>query len=374
MRLFQMEFYKIANRRILQVGIIALLVFFGFYFWVGIIGDEGVYVDGKAYTRFAAIKMDKEITRQYEGVLTREKAEQIIDTYGWAPDWQEISGKEKGLNDNYANRFVTDNFSTRRYDVDTPVSWSTGEEASWSEDLLKMKPEFGYAGGWDEFQETLIMVWVTCSILIIIAVSPVFSEEYSLRTAPVLLTTEYGKGKDVPVKMLAAFAYTAALYVLFAGFVFLLFAAGYGTEGLQVSAATSVGLLGYDGTLLAAILKNLGMGLVSMCLTAVITLFISARCAQTFSAVIWSVLAYLTPFILFQIIFSMLRTTRVVAVIRSLLRCMPFYLPVNETNILSSAYGSRYLAAARVEELLVIGVISIFAVWQASRTYRRKCQ
>ena len=116
MQLYKMEFYKIFHRKIFWIGILAILGLMFVYFWFAEVGDERCVIDGRSYSGYEAVQMNKKITEEYAGTVTDEKINQIVDKYGLPSELNEnMPGWKNG---NYLNDFVTRFF--------TNGSWENG--------------------------------------------------------------------------------------------------------------------------------------------------------------------------------------------------------------------------------------------------------
>ena len=82
MQLYKMELYKIFHRKIFWIGILAILGLMFVYFWFAEVGDERCVIDGRSYSGYEAVQMNKKITEEYVGTVTDEKINQIVDKYG----------------------------------------------------------------------------------------------------------------------------------------------------------------------------------------------------------------------------------------------------------------------------------------------------
>ena len=115
-QLYKMELYKIFHRKIFWIGILAILGLMFVYFWFAEVGDERCVIDGRSYSGYEAVQMNKKITEEYAGTVTDEKINQIVDKYGLPSELNEnMSGWKNG---NYLNDFVTRFF--------TNGSWENG--------------------------------------------------------------------------------------------------------------------------------------------------------------------------------------------------------------------------------------------------------
>lgn len=116
MQLYKMELYKIFHRKIFWIGILAILGLMFVYFWFAEVGDERCVIDGRSYSGYEAVQMNKKITEEYAGTVTDEKINQIVDKYGLPSELNEnMPGWKNG---NYLNDFVTRFF--------TNGSWENG--------------------------------------------------------------------------------------------------------------------------------------------------------------------------------------------------------------------------------------------------------
>lgn len=103
MQLYKMELYKIFHRKIFWIGILAILGLMFVYFWFAEVGDERCVIDGRSYSGYEAVQMNKKITEEYAGTVTDEKINQIVDKYGLPSELNEnMSGWKNG---NYLNDF-----------------------------------------------------------------------------------------------------------------------------------------------------------------------------------------------------------------------------------------------------------------------------
>ena len=106
MRLYKMELYKLLYRKIFRISMPAVLGILFAYFLLICVGEERSTINGSLYTGFEAIRRDREITEEFRGILTDEKAGRIIEEYGFPSQVIENYG---GFRDeNYLNGFVTE--------------------------------------------------------------------------------------------------------------------------------------------------------------------------------------------------------------------------------------------------------------------------
>ena len=85
------------------------------YFWFAEVGGEIATVDGKFYSGYEAVQMNRKITEEFEGDLTDEKVNQIIEKYGLPTKFEEnMPGWRDG---NFLNDFVTRYFTNGAWEM-----------------------------------------------------------------------------------------------------------------------------------------------------------------------------------------------------------------------------------------------------------------
>lgn len=368
--MLRMEMYKIAFRRIVLLGTGIILVYLLGWFWMSELGSEGVIGGGKVYVRSAAIKRNQEIAAPYEGALTMDKVRDIWETYG-PPVNSQLDHVEvdlvkgiatEGFEDNYCNQFVSRRFYDTTYLENNEIVYQAREEASVSP-FLQSNLYFGYAGGWDWYWDKFLMLFVLISVLVIIALSPVFSEEYALRTADVILTTRNGRQRIFWTKLGAAMGYTSVAYWGINGALFLMTGAAYGYKGLRVSTIyTNVPGFWRELPVGTTILLLLLCGWLAELLLGVITIAVSARCRLAFTSVLWSLFLFLAPAALTITLLEQLRRTPLVRILLRLTYSLPFLLPGRLIEM-PGAYWPQFLA--------ISAFFGLLAVWLGNRWYCR---
>lgn len=311
MRLYGAELYKLFCRKFFLISCALILGILFVYFYFVNVGDERSVVDGRVYTGIQAVRMDREITEQYAGKLTDEKAEQIIAAYGFPSKVEEYYG---GFRDeNYLNGFVTEylgNGYMRSWDdyrISTALSPIGQTELGRAAKITGTDIAFDYTGGWYAFLDTLQLGMILGSILIVIGVSPVFAEERQNKTAALLFTSAEGKDTDVRAKTAAAFTLTVLIYAGIVLAVFLMVRAVYGFSGadcmlglvkgnqLNVNYAVTMTAVGHFAGV-ELILDFLALN--TLC---AVTVCVSAYFETTFHTVVVSCAVWIAP-LLFRII------------------------------------------------------------------------
>lgn len=369
LKLYRMEFYKLWHKKSFLIGSVFTILIMQFYFWGVIVGEEISTVEGVGYYGYKAVKVNRQITEAYRGELTDEKAEQIIAQYGFPsvreydyPGWRDA---------NYLNGFVTDYLSDGsknswdNYTVPTRLYAIEDTALGELEDALGGKIPFAYMRGWEAFLDIVQMGMVLASILVIMAVSIVFSQEGQTKMLPLAFTTQEGKGKAVWSKITAVFILTIIVYS-----VVVLFAA--------VQSFLVFGLAGGNCPLSLALGKNLradrifkidympvqsfagivlGFNLLAMLLLSAVTMCVSAHCKSNFSAVAMAAVLWGMP------LFIRIAGGGLGYFITS---CMPIFLVMTGSVYEFVLWGTGILVVAVDIPLLII------CVGEGSQVYKKR--
>ena len=104
MRLFKMEIYKLYHEKVFLWGVLSVIGLMMIFFWFAEVGDELAVIGEKSYSGYEAVQVNRKITKEFEGIITDEKIDQIIKKYGIPsklgenmPNWRD---------GNYLNDFV----------------------------------------------------------------------------------------------------------------------------------------------------------------------------------------------------------------------------------------------------------------------------
>lgn len=379
MQLYKMELYKIFHRKIFWIGILAILGLMFVYFWFAEVGDERCVIDGRSYSGYEAVQMNKKITEEYAGTVTDEKINQIVDKYGLPSELNEnMPGWKNG---NYLNDFVTRFFTngswengvkpTERYRLKDTDLWKAykgynenidsksekNDKKQMETEMLSMwkfKPTLEYTTGWKVFGELLQFGLILGSIMIICVISGIFAEESQTRMLPLIFTTVEGKRKDTSAKVLASFTITVLLYAGITGSAWGLckivydLKGGYNLTGVVISGSMwkTVDKVPFFSYL--AVLLILGM-LAFLSLNA-ITLCISAYQDSMFGAVVATAICWAIP-LLVRIFFG--------GFVWILVDSMPMFLimQVNLNDIYSIWYVVAVIAVGMLAVSLTKGIL-----------------
>ena len=294
MRLYRMELYKLYHNKIFRIGLFAATALLLAYFWFAEVGGEIAAVDGSVYYGYEAVKMNKKITKEFEGELTDEK-------YGMPSKLEEnMPGWRDG---NILNDFVTRYFTNGAWENGiTPTERYMIAETELGENCEKLgiTTYLTYTTGWKIFVEMLQFGMILGSILVICGVSTVFSEESQTKMLPLIFSTEEGRRKDVMAKIVASFTFTISVFLWFAVINLVLCQVVYGLNGFNNIAGLvlsesirhqSVMFPKYLAVLLMLALE----AFLSLC---AITLCVSSHQNSSFGAVIISAACWGLPVII----------------------------------------------------------------------------
>lgn len=239
MELYKMELRKIWSRKITVISAVILMAVTVISL-AGLITDEIVKVEGVTYKGYRAVQKNKEIEEQCGSKLTDK-------------DLNKIFIEMNGQNDqNYLIDFITQWLSNgeivendqggvyKEADKIYPV-----EETELGKILKEQEMDLTikYTQGFKTFLTYVQFGMCALSIFLIIALSPVFAEEYQENTAGLIYTSEYGRTKDLAAKAAAVFTVAAG------GFLVIVLAGGavcrlvYGNGDLHTMAGLVIGEL-----------------------------------------------------------------------------------------------------------------------------------
>lgn len=379
MQLYKMELYKIFHRKIFWIGILAILGLMFVYFWFAEVGDERCVIDGRSYSGYEAVQMNKKITEEYAGTVTDEKINQIVDKYGLPSELNEnMSGWKNG---NYLNDFVTRFFTngswengvkpTERYRLKDTDLWKAykgynenidsksekNNKKQMKNEILsmrKLKPTLKYTTGWKVFGELLQFGLILGSIMITCVISGIFAEESQTKMLPLIFTTVEGKRKDTSAKVLASFTITVLLYAGITGSAWGLckivydLKGGYNLTGVVISGSMwktvdKVPFFSYLSVLLI-------LGMLAFLSLNAITLCISAYQDSMFGAVVVTAICWAIPLFV-RIFFG--------GFVWILVDSMPMFLimQVNLNDIYSIWYVVAVIAVGMLAVSLTKGIL-----------------
>lgn len=314
MELYKIELYKLIHRKFFLISLSGIFAVLLLYFCFVNIGGERSTVNGVVYTGLQAIKKDREITEAFQGILTDDKAEQIMESYGFPSAVSENYG---GFRDeNYLNGLITEYlgngyfYSWDDYQVSTSLLPISQTELGKAAELAGKELLLDYTKGWSVFFDLLQLGMVLGSFLLIIGLSPVFAEEHQTGMSALLFTSKKGKSGDIAAKTAASFTLTALVYAAVVLFAFSATGLVYGLDGLEcmngfvsspygVDAASRLAIKPVSYSVFLTLLLD-WLALTTLCS---IVLCISGHTRTSFHAALLSGMAWILPLLL-RILFS----------------------------------------------------------------------
>lgn len=295
MRLYRMECYKLVSQKIFAIGAVCTILLTMFWFWVSNVDMETAMVDGERYSGYEAVKVNRRITEEYQGVLTDEKVAEIVNQYGLPSEVvYDLPGWRDG---NYLNVFVTDYLSDgylrdwNNYKAPTRTYAIADTELGELQRVTGREIGLAYTHGWKALLDALQTGMVLASILIIVSVSTVFARERQMKMLPLLFTAQDGRGKDAWAKIAAAFSLTIVVYSVTVLLCLVMSFWVYGLDGGE----SALGMVWIGGVnvgnhvscMPAASFTGImiGMDLLAMLLLCAITMCASAHSKSNFGAV-----------------------------------------------------------------------------------------
>ncbi len=378
--MFKTEFYRIISRKTTLAAISAAFALLVIYGLGNTLWGEGMIDNGHVYYQMDAIKRDREITASFTGPLTEETVRTIWNTYGEpvyettifkSPDGLSLAAKNGGC-DNYCNRFVLHFFADVAYGENGETTFRLSEPLSESRYLQK-EYYFGYIGSGISYYDWFVMAYIVVCLVVVIALCPSFSEDYSCRAADVILPTAKGRFPLWKARMAAAFCFTSMIYWSASAMIFLQQLSTYGSDFLKVSCGltgTPVFWLYDQQTLGAAILTLHLTGYLALLLLAVLALAVSAGCRQSFRSLILSLLAYAGPFITLKLTLGVLPELPValspLGIVNTILHLLCY----------SSAfyYPGMFLSAPNVWKLILTALALAMGLLEAFFCARSYCR
>lgn len=300
MRLFKMEFYKLCHEKVFFWGVLSVIGLMLIQFWLVEVGEELAVIGGKSYSGYAAVQINRQITEEFEGIITDEKVDGIIEKYGLPsklsenmPNWRDGNY----LND-FAALYFTDGSWQRQILPSQRYTFGESELGKVCKET-GIVPVLEYVKGWRAFVELLQFGLVLGSILVICSISTVFAKEGQTKMLPLLFTTEEGKRRDVYAKVFAAFSLTALVFIGIVLLDFVLCSLVYGMDGFTNMTGIVLGEKMLRGVYQVNFPEYLGRLLLSgfqgLLLLCAITLWVSAEYNSSFAAVITAAVLWGMP-------------------------------------------------------------------------------
>ena len=389
MRLYKTELYKLCHKKIFTIGIICTLSILLLFFCQNLAAQRST-VNGTEYHGYEAVKIDRQITEEFKGILTDEKLQQIEEKYGFPEHVEKYYGFTDG---NFLNEFVltyaSDGYFNdwEDYQIATKVLPIADTTLGEVRDMTGEDIWFAYYAGWSNYLEWYLVAMIMVRVLIICIVSTVFSNEEQMGTKPLLFTTKEGPAKDTHAKIAAAFTLSVGLWLGVTLFYLVLYGTVYGWDGLQCLTDLVDGWsepMQSFGTLL---IETFLLGLLGVLELCSVTLCISACCRNTFHSVSAAAICWIMPMIALLLQMEVYQILAYSSLTHSALRVWGYILALTQLLIYSSPFYLTY-SNAIVSELeamsyntglkaylivpafaVIITIVSIVGGWQRYRKH-----
>ena len=156
----------------------------------------------------------------------------------------------------------------------------------------------GYCDGWDKLLSGMgsILSIMIC-LIVVITLSPVFSEEYALHTDSIIYSARYGRTKLTTSKIIAALEVVIGTYLLYLLLNLVLYGCTYGLQGWNVSIQSSLHYASsiYNLTFLQMFFISVILNIFGIVALTTITLFLSAQMSSPVTALITSCVICFSP-------------------------------------------------------------------------------
>lgn len=289
-QLIRFELSKILKKKIVYISMAAFCAIFGIMLYSWIFGNEWARNEAgeNLYGAEAAAYNEAAIER-FNGPLTDEKVQEILMAFPRTGDSD-----------------IRDISNTIYYPV---AQLFAGNDGSWNgKTVAEVFPEFtepprlGKASRWESFLYSMTYIIMMAGIVLIIVISPIFSDEYTSGMDALILTSKNGRRRCVTAKIIAsflfAFGYTAIILML----SFFMFYIGTGFEGwdthiqlgeLTIFAGVRQPVMCYEATLLLTV-----SAICSMLTINGLALVFSVVSRTSFVSIIASAVVYIAPMFL----------------------------------------------------------------------------
>jgi hypothetical protein len=180
-----------------------------------------------------------------------------------------------------------------------------------------------------------------------------FSDEYSTGAVAILLTTKYGKNKLIKAKIAAAYSFSTSVFLIFALLYTAFYSLTYGFSGAASNIQTipGFGVSPYNLTAGELFMRVLGIGYLGLMFLTAITLFISSKSRNAYTALIPLAAILFIPLNDFSIISK---------VLQKIVLLFPINVMwVSEIYRMGNFYNIFGLLVDQISAAIIVSVLSI---------------
>lgn len=283
----------IRNKSIIGGVIISVLVMLGI-FYVGYYQSQTISSERHATEN--QIDVNKKIKDEYEGDLSNERIEMILN------DYMSVFQDEPETKHNFYPFYwdIAQTFFPTNYDVYLAMNAAEKENKLTTHDINLKKVEdidfhdfekplkIGNYVPWNDLYQVTSYLFVLSSLISIIVCSLVFAEDVSKNITQLLLTTKYGPNKMILSKIITGSFISVFIFSILQIMNYLVFSFLYDTSGWDSSIQTNFKYHFFDFPIelnhLQIYLISILIHLVGLTFVIGITLFISSCTKTSFSA------------------------------------------------------------------------------------------
>lgn len=295
---------------------------------------------GNNYKGQEAINLRKEQIAQLKGILTNERITEeikdlqdlrknpdnlVVNSYGEEDFSKKIYNEYldnrlnlltninkvyAGYSSSYIDEILkvdlenTEDFYTLRQNVIkeslnqdySGKTYTDQEKEYWIEKSSKVETPFeydfyyGWSNTFNSYQMTVVTIIAVC-----ICLSSIFSGEYQSGADNIILTSKYGKSKEITAKIIASIIFATVVFV-----VYLIFSVGsvllmFGTDGWNLPIQIMNILSVYPLTFLEAFLFNVGISYAILLGMVGLTLFLSSKLKGSIAVFIIDIAIIMIP-------------------------------------------------------------------------------
>lgn len=268
------------------------------------VADERATVDGVTYTGFRAVRVNRQITEEFKGVLTDEKVVQIVKRYGFPSkvEWDYGYFQDENFLTHFVLVYLSNGYIRHwdDYKVATDTYAIADSDLGYVIELTGKDIILEYYHGWKAFLEVLAYGMIAGSVLLLCSLSALFANEGQTRMLPLLFTTKEGRAKDIYAKIAAAYTVAIAVWIGIVLLDLLLCGIVFGLDGLHCYSGMVISYMWRDNIIpmndyVIMVLLCSFLGITSLCAS---TICISASHKSVFHAVVAAAVCWGLPFLL----------------------------------------------------------------------------
>ncbi|WP_350343132.1 hypothetical protein PRVXT_002412 [Proteinivorax tanatarense] len=155
---------------------------------------------------------------------------------------------------------------------------------------------YDYSWGWSRLHAMQTVLPYTIGVFLVVALSPIFSQEYWKKTDSLILTTKYGKNRIIAAKIIISFVIAVSAWVFIQLINFIMIAVLFGLEGSKSFLQNWVqNPSPYPFTYLSSYFFVLAMSFLGLIFFVSTILLISAKIKKTFTSLVVSGIVLLLP-------------------------------------------------------------------------------